>query len=270
MKPLLALLIATTCPPGFARAAVTLFAEYRLGEPGSMGANNLPLDSSGNSKNFANALNGNNTAILTADLAAAAVGSTAYLSTAGAGDEGFYGAFSTGLGTDNYAFGIFARAATNTAATQGTVFSINGTTGGYNIALGANGWEAGIHSNGSGANTTFSNPAGVFTANTWAHLAVIRAGGVTSFYIDGVAQTGTTATASTEGNIHLSVTPNAASYFDGHLDEARIVTFTGGESTANILGALTGASAIPEPATSGLIGAGILAAGAALRRRRTR
>jgi hypothetical protein len=61
---------------------------------------------------------------------------------------------------------------------------------------------------------------------------------------------------------HLSVDPGGFVYFDGHLDEARVVTFTSGESTANILNTLT----IPEPSSAALLGLGGLAL--VLRRRK--
>ncbi|MCU0797151.1 MAG: PEP-CTERM sorting domain-containing protein [Akkermansiaceae bacterium] len=79
--------------------------------------------------------------------------------------------------------------------------------------------------------------------------------------INGVAQ-GTYSGTPVHGAAHLSVAPGGATYFDGQMDEARVVTFTGGESTANILNTLT---AVPEPSAMAL---GVLGALAVLRRRR--
>lgn len=264
MKNLLITLSAIALAPAISHAAITMFAEYHLGEAGSLGATNRPQDSSGNGRNFggANAAAG---AVVTTGLPSAAIGSTAALDTSNTGSaEGWYNADSTGLGTDDYAFGIFAKAAQNTATERGTVFMLNGDIGGYNITLGANGWEA------SAYNIAYISQPTAFTANTWAHLAMIRTGGVTTFYIDGIAQAGTYATASTLGQMQISVSPGGSTAFDGWLDEARVVQFTAGESTTNILNALTGASAIPEPSTYGLLGAGALAGVAIVRRRRRR
>lgn len=242
-------------------AAVTLYAEYRLGETGSLGASNRPLDSSGNGKNMANEISGATTSTGTAGVSAP--GSTHYLDTSGTGDQGWYSSnlYSSAptLALDNFAFGIYARAAENTAATRGDVFTVGGSNGSFKLSLGSNGWAASVHelawigsSNGT---------VGSFTANQWAHLALIRSGGTTTFYINGIAQAGTTALTPVINTPHLSVDPNGTAYFDGHLDEARVVTFTSGESTANILNTL----AVPEPSSALLGGLGMLAL---LRRRR--
>lgn len=61
---------------------------------------------------------------------------------------------------------------------------------------------------------------------------------------------------------HISVAPGGTSYFDGDLDEARVLTFTSGESTTNILNTLQG---VPEPTAALLGGIGLLGL---LRRRR--
>ncbi len=122
------IVLATLLPASSATAAVTLYAEYHLGETGSLGTNNLPLDSSGNGRNLTSDISGSAATVGSAGVYAA--GSTAYLSTAGAGNEGFYssGLF-TSLPTDNIAFGVFARAASNSSGTQGDVFTLGGSNG---------------------------------------------------------------------------------------------------------------------------------------------
>ena len=67
---------------------------------------------------------------------------------------------------------------------------------------------------------------------------MIRSGGITTFYIDGVAQEGTFGGTPVNNNPHVSVQPGGGAYFDGNLDEARVVTFSPGETTAKILAAL--------------------------------
>jgi hypothetical protein len=136
--------LATLLPASSATAAITLYAEYHLGEAGSLGTNNRPLDSSGNGRNLVDEISGSSATVGSAGAYAAA--STDYLNTAGAGNEGWYssGLFTT-LPTDNFAFGVFARAASNTSGTQGDVFALGGNDGAFKLSLAANGWAASSH-----------------------------------------------------------------------------------------------------------------------------
>lgn len=93
--------------------------------------------------------------------------------------------------------------------------------------------------------------SGSFAANSWVHLAVIRSAGVATFYINGIAQTGTYGGVPVQGVSHLSVNPGGTVLFDGLLDEARVVTFTSGESNSIVLNRLTG---VPEPSSASLLG----------------
>ena len=232
----LAGLLAIATP--IANASISLYAEYHLGEAGSLGANNLPLDSSGNGKSLITAISGNTATTGTSEVSAP--GSTTYLDTSGAGNEGWYasGLYSTApvLATDNFAFGVYASAASIASANQGDVFTVGGNNGAFKLSLDVNGWAASSH------NVAWIGPSGgtsgSFTANTWVHLALIRSAGVATFYINGVAQAGTYSGAPVIDTPHMSVSPGGSVYFDGRLDEARVVTFAAGESTANILSSL--------------------------------
>lgn len=254
-KPLLTTALAATLTGLTAQsstAAVSLFAEYHLGEAGSTAASvNTPQDSSGNNHHFTDEISGVNSSIGTAGVSAP--GSTHYLDTSGAGDEGWYGADLSTLATDNFAIGLYARASA-LGSTQGDVFATDGNNGAYKIALDSNGWAASAHNvawigdaNGS---------VGSFTADTWVHLALIRSDGSTDFFINGVSQGASYATDAVNGEAHISVNPGGAAYFDGHIDEVRIVTFTAGESNTAILNTLT---TVPEPASTALLGLGGLA-----------
>jgi hypothetical protein len=252
--------LATLLPASSATAAITLYAEYHLGETGSLGANNRPLDSSGNGRNWGNEISGSTATVGSAGAYAAA--STAYLNTAGTGNEGFYGSnLFTSLPTDNFAFGVFARAASNLPANRGDVFSLGGSNGSYKLSLATNGWAASAHNVAWIAAT--DGVAGSFADNTWVHLALIRSGGITTLFINGTAQGTTYGVAPVHNTAHISVDPGGnAAYFDGLIDEARVVTFTAGESSTNILNTLQG---VPEPAAALLGGLGLLSL---LRRRR--
>lgn len=241
-------------------AAITVYADYHLGEAGSLGASNLPLDSSGNGRNFSSEISGG-----TATVGAAGVyapGSTAYLDTSGGGNEGWYASgLISDLPTDDFAFGVFARAA-STGAAEGDVFTVGGSNGSLKLSLAGNGWAASAHNvawiGGDGGVT------GSFTANMWVHLALVRSGGLTTFYINGVAQGSSYGGTPVNDTPHLSVAPGGGTYFDGLIDEARIVTFSTGESPTNILNALQG---VPEPSLPLLGALGLLPLLAQRRRR---
>ena len=227
-----------------ASASIAVYAEYRLGEPGTLGATNLPQDTSGNGRHLVTAISGGTATTGSAGFHPQAAYSTAYLDTSGSSNEGWYasGLFAS-LPADNFACGIFARASTLTG-TQGDIFTLGGSNGSLKLSLASNGWAASAHNVAwiGGSNGV----SGSFTANTWVHLAFIRSGGTTTFYIDGVAK-GTYAGTPVHDTPHLSVDPGGANYFDGLIDEARVVTFTSGESTAAILTALQTPAAPPSP-----------------------
>jgi hypothetical protein len=234
---------------GEAPGAITVYAAYNLGEAGSLGANNTPLDSIG-SRHINEAINGGGVAV---GSPGAYAGSTNFMNTSDPSNTGFYSLGNyADLATDNVAIGVYAKASSLDAGNRGTVFS-TGDGGGFDLALHANGWA------GSLFNVAWVGPAdgvaGSFAPDAWVHLALIRADGVTTFYIDGAPQAGTLDTAPAHSSPHISVSPGGFSYFDGGIDAARVVTFDSGESTPAILNALTG---VPEPSSIALLGLGAL------------
>lgn len=227
-----------------AQATITTFAEYHLGETGTLGANNLPLDGSGNGRNLTSSINGAYTSVGSAAFHSLAANSTAYLDTSLTGGEGYYGPdlFSS-LPTDNFAFGVFARAASNDT-TRGDVFTLGGSNSSFKLSLASNGWAASSH-NAAWIGSS-GGVSGSFAADTWVHLALIRSGGTTTFYINGTAQGSTYAGAPVHNTPHLSVDPGGSAFFDGQIDEARVLTFDPGDTTTDILAALQVGSRIPD------------------------
>jgi len=224
-----------------AAAEVMIFAEYHLGETDSLGTNNLPLDNSGNGYDFTSQISGSTASVGTDGVSAP--GSSAYIDTSGAGNEGWYAAdLFSGLQDDNFAFGVYARAA-SLGTTQGDVFTVGGKNGSLKISLANNGWAASAHNVAWIGGT--QGASGSFAAGTWVHLAMIRSGGTTTFYIDGVAQSGTWDGTPVNDAPHLSVNPGGSAFFDGQIDEARVVTFDAGETTADIINALQNGSGPP-------------------------
>ena len=239
---------AALVPTG-ANAATTLYAEYHLGEPGSLGASNEPLDAVG-SRNIDTTIN---PSPVTIGGPGARAGSSAFLDTSDPADSGYYHTSNfSDLPTDNFAIGVYARAMALIGANQGTVFGTG--DGGFDISLQANGWAGSIF------NVAWvGEPGGVtgsFTPDTWTHLALVRADGISTFYIDGVAQDGTFDGAPVNSLPHVSVSPGGGSYFDGGIDEIRVVTFDSGEPISSVLGGLT---AVPEPSSLSLLLVGFMA-----------
>lgn len=259
-----ALALTLTC----SNAAIVVVAEFHLGEAGSLGSNNVPLDSAtggtpAGSQNIGNHISGSTATVGTSGVYAP--GSTAYLDTSGGGNEGWYDGSNTlsSLATDNFGFGIFVRAA-SLGATQGDVFTLGGgaPTGAFKLSLDNNGWAASAHS------VAWIGPAngisGSFTANQWVHLALVRTSGTTTFYINGAAQA-TYGGTPVHHAMHLSVAPGGGTYFDGQLDEARVVTFDAADAGAGNINVLNTLQGVPESSTTllGAVGAILL-----LRRRR--
>lgn len=236
-------LAVTPLVPAALIAEIVPFAEYRLGETGSLGNAGgntaaAPLDTSGNNRNVTNSNGGNAVTTVTTD--AFAPSSTAYVDLSDASNNGWYSAtpiFDT-LPQDNFALGVYARAADLSAA--GTIFGTGGT-GGFHLGLSSAGWSAWV-SNGSGGATSWigntNGTTGSFSANTWVHLAVIRRDGVSTFYINQAVQGATSSVAPTHGTVHIGVNPGGNNAFDGFIDEARVLTFDAGSTNEQVLNAL--------------------------------
>lgn len=224
-----------------ARAGVYPFADYHLGEEGTvLGVETRPQDSSGAKRHFTSSQGTNDPALISTDVSPAAIGSTACLDTRVAGHQ-YWSGFETfsNLPTNNFAFGIFAK---TPAGDYTQVFALGDQIGAYTITSSPVGWYASQYRGGY-----IAGLPGTFTPDAWTHLAVIRNAGVTRFYINGVDQGGSFTLAPVHRDAMLSRNfyQESFSTFNGLLDEARVVTFTEGEPTANILAALQAGAVTP-------------------------
>lgn len=264
------LLLATAvlCTTTYSHGAIVLVAEYHLGETGSLATSEFrPVDSSilgtpSGQQNITGQINGGSATVGSAGVYAP--GSTAYLDTSSATNTGWYeegNSLGPSLVTNNFAFGIYARAA-SLDGTVGDVFilgGVSGSSGSFKLSLTGTGWGAAVHGGSS------IGSIGSFTANQWVHLALVRTSGSTTFYVDGAAQGSSYAGATTHSNIHFSVNPGGGTFFDGLLDEARIVTFDAADAGLGDINVLNTLQAVPETSTALLAVIGVLPL---LRRRR--
>lgn len=242
MSPLTHLLrLASLLPlllPLSATAAVEVFAGYRLGEDGSLGANKLPLDGGTGARHFTSAIAGASAQVNGDGLWAP--GSSASISSAAT--TGWYATnLFNSLPTDNFAVGVFARASGNSGASR-DVFTLGSANGSIKLSLSSTGWAASAH------NVAWIGPAngvsGSFVPGQWVHLALIRKGGTSTFYLNGVAK-GTWAGVPVHNSPHLAVNPGGAPFFNGEVDEAKVLSFDAAASNADILTALWGAATLP-------------------------
>lgn len=243
----LVLLSLASCGHG----AVVVAHEYNLGENGSLAPiDRRPIDAIG-SADFVNAISGSDALPETNGVFAPS--STTYLNVETGTSAGWYGADFSSLPTDNFGMGVYARAS---QLIIGDIFTTGGgaVNGAFKLSLDAQGWAASAH-NVSWIGT-FRGTPGSFNPNEWVHLSLIRQNGVATFYIDGVAQ-GNYAGVPQMNEGHLAVSPGARSFFQGHLDEARIVTFDSDDSTLSILSGLQ-TGVVPEPSSISLLLLGVL------------
>jgi autotransporter-associated beta strand protein len=228
------------------QAAPVIWAEYHLGEPGTVHEEYLmPFDSSGNDRHFPHAVGGTaQMPIGNSSFHPDAEGSTAYLDTTPIAG-GWHGVGSTfrDFPNNNFAVGIYVRAPENPAPFTGTgnnnpgvtrdFFVLSANQGGLKFSLEANGWGSSID-NRAWLGAANGIP-GSFTPNVWVHLAVIRKEGLSTFYLDGVAQPLTSDATPNHDAPHLAVQGGGVNFFRGHLDELRMVTFDPSDSTESIL-----------------------------------
>ena len=244
MKKAIALLTAISASTLCVNAAITYVHTYKLGETTSV-VDGKPQDGTG-SAHFTTTYDGGST---TQTSGAGAASSTAYANYSG---QGAYGADFSGFATDNFGIEFWTR--TSQLGTA-TLFA-TGTTGHIVFGIASGNWLAAVHGGGWIGGSEGSGQT--IAANTWTHLAIIRNNGVSTFYINGVAQTGTLNVApSGHGTGHIGVASGRASAYAGDLDELRMFTFD--PAVDNPVAALNLQAAVPEPSSTALLGLSSLA-----------
>ena len=231
--------------PMVATAAVTPLSHWRMGEE------------AGDSDGRNDSVGGRHFSVsqgpleFTAGVAPSTNGSTVAVSARNNGGRaGFYGPNTTTfMPTDNWGMEMWVRSA-NTTQSIDITRPANGLANGQLKfhQLGTN-WGVSYHNIGwVGAATGTGQPV---TIERWTHLAVVRAGGISTLYIDGVAQAGTSSATPVWGtSLHVGVIPGGGSGWNGDLDEVRVFTFDPGQFSTNDL-------LVPEPTTLALAAVGL-------------
>lgn len=224
-------------------AKADILAQYHLGEAGSLATpGNIPIDTVGTHSFLNNAPLGTPTVV---DVTGGAPGSTQALNFSGltppnAYPDGYYFVDTNFVPTDNSRVEIWAK--TDNLTQSANLFTGSsgglGTPGALVIGVAAGKWIAGHYGiDYIGAAGGVGQP---ITSGVWTKLAVERRNGLSTLYINDVAQPGVSATAPVNSaELHLGIEPGGAIGFVGALDELTI-------------------SQIPEPSSIVLVTCGML------------
>ncbi len=156
------------------------------------------------------------------------------------------------MATNNFAVEFWVRTSNLTQSAISVFQTGNNNNGSLKIGIAGGVWTASYHNVGWIGATDGVGQA--VTSGTWTHLAVIRDNGTSTFYIDGVAQSGTSnGTPVHNDSAHLAVNPGgfAGNWFEGDLDEINTFTFVSGVDDP--VAALS-INAVPEPASTAFLG----------------
>ena len=215
------------------RASFTVLDYWRMGE------NDPAAVSGGGCTNTIDVIGGRtltNTPSLSAyptytnDVAATAAADTgSQLALQMSGGQSAIGTVIAGV-TDNFGIELWARPATTASGTR--VLAYNGNTS-------FSGW--GIFQSGAAYLGLFGGVAifasGPATSNVWTHLALVRASGTTTLYVNGVSAGSVAIAPNTPaGSFLIGVNNIGGENFVGALDEVRVFTFGAGEfNVTNLL-----------------------------------
>jgi len=130
-------------------------------------------------------------------------------------------------GTNN--FGIEVWAFPTSSGGRVVIYNGNTSNAGYGIYQVGSSWGV-LY---GGVNLSAVAP---LVLNQWTDLALVRDGGTTTLYVNGVAfNVATPAPNPVAGNILIGANQSGTERFVGVLDEGRVFTFTGGFNPADLL-----------------------------------
>jgi hypothetical protein len=155
--------------------------------------------------------------------------------------------------TDNFGVELWVNSA---LSTQTVVLANNGSVS--NLGWGIIQYNSDYAAVYNGV-TVFGNS--VVSVGIWTHLALVRDGGLTTFYVNGISNATTSSAFNVTNNgdsftttFSLGAAGGAAFPFTGNLDEVRVFTFAPGGFNVSDLNVI----AVPEPSTYVLMVLGLL------------
>lgn len=225
INAVLLLLGLLTWFPGTAQATVTTLRYWRLGESDSPASNGsrstYTVDVVGHYRLTNSPAGAFYPAYTTGVSGAAYHGAGSQLALDYNGGQSAKGAVIPGL-TDNFGIELWVN----------PINTIGGKVIAYNGNTGSSGW--GFYQNGAIfygllGGVTFSGAAPALPG-VWAHLALVRSGGATTLYLNGVPS-GTTLAApvSPAGNFLIAANNSGGENFAGPVDEIRVFSFAAGQ-----------------------------------------
>ena len=227
--PLLLIALLAAAP---ARAAFTVLGYWRLGEndPGaSPGASATNLTDAVGGRTLTNTPDHSVYPAYTNNVAAAAAAKTgSQLALQMNGGQSATGNVISGL-TDNFGIEVWVKPV-NTASVRAIAYNGDTRFSGWGI------YQSGDNYEGLFGSVTKFALTPVVT-NVWTHLALVRAGGVSTLYTNGVAAgTNASAPVSPAGNFLIGANNQRGENFLGALDEVRVFSFGAGEfNVTNLL-----------------------------------
>jgi len=208
-----------------AQATITVLAQYKLGEADASAAPGAPVGATSLPSVGTSALNRVGAPTYSNATTSAPRPSPLSVAFNGTSDGLRASALLTNV-NDNFGVEAWVRP---TNAVGNSTIAYNGNTS-------PNGW--GLFRSGTsfgylyGGNLLALYPNTV-NLNQWTHLAVVRNVGVTTFYINGVAQSPIYPhfpNPPTSGTFSIGINPlSPGEYFAGNIDEVRVFTFTAGQ-----------------------------------------
>lgn len=205
-----------------AQAAVTTQSLYRLGEADPGAAPSVPGNASTQPSVGSISLSRTGTPTYSG-LTPSGISSTLSMRFNGSSDR--YGGAVIGTAVDNFGIEAWVRSDGRTTGNAAIAYNGNSGSSGFGLYRIGDSW-AGLYGGVQIIGSTV--PVGT----QWTHLALVRAGGVSTLYVNGVARA-TTPSAPNAPAGGFGIGGNAVlaidEFFDGQIDEVRYFTFAPGQ-----------------------------------------